>query len=305
MTEGPAANKIVNPILRGFNPDPSICRVGDDFYIATSTFEWYPGVQIHHSRDLRNWQLIARPLNEARLLNMLGTPDSCGVWAPCLTWSDDRFWLVFTDVKRFDGNFKDTHNFVTTAPNIHGPWSDPVYLNSSGFDPSLYHAEDGCKWLLNMVWDHRPDQDFFLGIEMQEYDPAAQHLVGEPERIFSGTELGCTEGPHIHRLGEYFYLDTESEARRVFSERLTVSHRVLAKELGGRNITVNAVSPGPVDTELFRDGKSEELINQMAQMTALGRLGQTADIADVVAFLASDDARWITGQSIHVNGGFV
>ena len=80
--------------------------------------------------------------------------------------------------------------------------------------------------------------------------------------------------------------------------------RVLAKELGDRQITVNAVAPGPVDTELFRDGKSEEQIQQMAQMAALGRLGQVQDIADAVAFLASDDARWITGQSIHVNGGF-
>ncbi len=81
--------------------------------------------------------------------------------------------------------------------------------------------------------------------------------------------------------------------------------RVLAKELGERKITVNAVAPGPVDTELFRDGKSDKQIQQMAQMAALGRIGQVEDIADAVAFLASDDARWITGQCIHVNGGFV
>ena len=81
--------------------------------------------------------------------------------------------------------------------------------------------------------------------------------------------------------------------------------RVLAKELGGRNITVNAVSPGPVDTELFREGKTAEQIEQMAQMAALGRIGQVQDIADVVAFLASEEARWITGQCIHVNGGFI
>ncbi len=80
--------------------------------------------------------------------------------------------------------------------------------------------------------------------------------------------------------------------------------RVLAKELGGRHITVNAVAPGPVDTELFRDGKSDEQIQLMAQMAALGRVGEVQDIADAVAFLASDDARWITGQCIHVNGGF-
>ena len=81
--------------------------------------------------------------------------------------------------------------------------------------------------------------------------------------------------------------------------------RVLAKELGGRQITVNAVAPGPVDTELFRDGKTKEQIQEMAQMAALGRIGNVEDIADAVAFLASDDARWITGQTIHVNGGYV
>ena len=73
-----------NPILPGFNPDPSIVRVGEDYYIATSTFEWYPGVQIHHSRDLVNWTLVARPLARAGQLDMRGNPDSCGVWAPTL-----------------------------------------------------------------------------------------------------------------------------------------------------------------------------------------------------------------------------
>lgn len=201
-------NHIINPILRGFNPDPSICRVGGDFYIATSTFEWYPGVQIHHSKDLKHWRLLARPLDEARLLDMRGVPDSCGVWAPCLSWSDGLFYLVYTNVKRFDGNFKDTPNFVTTALSIEGPWSDPVYLNSSGFDPSLYHAEDGRKWYLNMVWDHRPGRTFFLGITMDEYLPAAQKLLGKPELIFTGTELDCTEAPHLYHFGDYYYLIT-------------------------------------------------------------------------------------------------
>ena len=92
---------IRNPILPGFNPDPSIVRVGDDYYIATSTFEWFPGVQIHHSRDLVHWRLLTRPLNRASQLNMLGDPDSCGVWAPCLSYADGLFWLIYTDVKRY------------------------------------------------------------------------------------------------------------------------------------------------------------------------------------------------------------
>ena len=145
---------IVNPILPGFNPDPSICRVGGDYYIATSTFEWYPGVQIHHSTDLVNWRLVKRPLDRAAQLDMRGNPDSGGIWAPCLSYADGLFWLVYTDVKRLDGNFKDGHNYIVTAPSIEGPWSDPVHVNSSGFDPSLFHDDDGRKWFLNMVWNH-------------------------------------------------------------------------------------------------------------------------------------------------------
>ena len=129
---------IRNPILPGFNPDPSILRVGDDYYIATSTFEWYPGVQIHHSRDMANWELVTRPLTRKSQLDMRGDPDSCGVWAPCLSHDGEKFWLVYTDVKRKDGSFKDAHNYIVTASAIEGPWSDPVYVNSSGFDPSLF-----------------------------------------------------------------------------------------------------------------------------------------------------------------------
>ena len=197
-----------NPILRGFNPDPSICRVGGDYYIATSTFEWYPGVQIHHSRDLANWRLLCRPLNRPALLDLAGVPDSCGVWAPCLTWHEGLFYLCYSVVRRFDGNFKDTHNYLTTASRIDGDWSDPVYLNSSGFDPSLYHAEDGRKFYLNMVWDHRPDRTFFSGITLQEYSPTAGALIGKRRFIFDGSKFDCTEGPHLYRHGDYFYLIT-------------------------------------------------------------------------------------------------
>ena len=132
-----------NPILPGFNPDPSILRVGEDYYIATSTFEWYPGVQIHHSKDLANWTLITRPLNRKSQLDMRGNPDSCGVWAPCLSHDGEKFWLVYTDVKRKDGAFKDAHNYIVTATDIMGPWSDPVYVNSSGFDPRSFTTRTG------------------------------------------------------------------------------------------------------------------------------------------------------------------
>ena len=83
---------IKNPILPGFHPDPCIVRAGDDYYIATSTFQWFPGVEIYHSRDLAHWQFVGRPLDEKRLLDMTGVPDSGGVWAPCLTYDDGMFY---------------------------------------------------------------------------------------------------------------------------------------------------------------------------------------------------------------------
>jgi xylan 1,4-beta-xylosidase len=208
---------IHNPILKGFNPDPSIVRVGDDYYIATSTFEWFPGVQIHHSRDLVNWRLLTRPLRRATQLNMLGDPDSCGIWAPCLTYADGLFHLIYTDVKRYGrttvggasgASLRDFHNYLVTSPTIDGDWSDPVYLNSSGFDPSLFHDEDGRKYFLNMLWDHRPGQNRFAGIVLQEYSAKLQSLVGERKLIFKGTSIGLTEAPHLYKRGGYYYLIT-------------------------------------------------------------------------------------------------
>ena len=212
-----SAAVIANPILRGFNPDPSIVRVGDDYYIATSTFEWFPGVQIHHSRDLVYWRLIARPLNRASQLDMRGDPDSCGVWAPCLTHADGLFHLIYTDVKRYGrtttagasgASLRDFHNYLVTSPRIDGEWSDPVYLNSSGFDPSLFHDDDGRKYLVNMLWDHRPGQNRFAGIVLQEYSPATRTLVGERHNIFSGTAIGLTEAPHLYKRDGWYYLLT-------------------------------------------------------------------------------------------------
>ncbi|UNI17725.1 Xylan 1,4-beta-xylosidase [Purpureocillium takamizusanense] len=197
-----------NPILPGFNADPSIVRVGQDYYIATSTFEWFPGVQIHHSRDLANWDLACRPLTRKAQLDMRGNPDSCGIWAPCLSHDGERFWLVYTDVKRKDGSFKDCYNYIVTAPTIDGPWSDPVLVNGSGFDPSLFHDEDGRKWFVNMLWDHRQRPHYFAGIALQEYDPGRGKLVGPRKNIYRGTDLGLVEGPHLYKRGEWYYLLT-------------------------------------------------------------------------------------------------
>ncbi len=199
---------ITNPILPGFHADPSICRVGDDYYIATSTFEWWPGVRIHHSRDLKHWRHHSYAVTRRSQLDLSGHPDAAGVWAPCLSYADGQFWLIYTDVRSTVGAFKDTHNYLITASSIDGPWSEPVYLNSSGFDPSLFHDEDGRHWLLNQQWIHQPGKHHFNGILLQEYDPAAQRLVGPVKNIYAGTELQVVEGPHLYRRKGWYYLLT-------------------------------------------------------------------------------------------------
>lgn len=199
---------IQNPILPGFNPDPCICRNGDDYYIAVSTFEWFPGVGIYHSKDLKNWRLVSRPLNRSSQLNMMGNPNSGGIWAPALSYSDNQFWLIYTDVKVTEGQWKDGHNYLVTCDTIDGEWSEPIHMNSSGFDPSLYHDEDGKKYFVNMMWDHRNGHHNFYGIVLQEYSVTEQKLIGKPEIIFKGTDIKLTEAPHLYKINGYYYLLT-------------------------------------------------------------------------------------------------
>lgn len=199
---------VKNPILAGMHPDPSILRVKNDYYLAVSSFEWFPGVEIYHSKDLVNWELVARPLNRSSQLNMVGVDFSCGVWAPCLSYCDGLFYLVYSNVKYSSKDFRDTPNYLVTASDVRGDWSEPVYLNSSGFDASLFHDKNGKKWLVNMINDSRPwkGTNGFGGILIQEYSPQKKQLIGEKEIIFRGSGLGTTEGPHLYYYNGFYYL---------------------------------------------------------------------------------------------------
>jgi len=213
---------ITNPILTGFNPDPSVCRVGEDYYIAVSTFEWFPGVGIYHSKDLKNWRLASRPLNRLSQLNMTGNPDSGGIWAPQLSFADGIFWLIYTDVKVVEGNWKDCHNYLVTCDTIDGEWSEPIHMNSSGFDPSLFHDEDGKKYFVNMMWDHRVGHHNFYGILLQEYNASERKLVGKSEIIFKGTDIKLTEAPHLYKINGYYYLLT-AEGGTKYDHQATIA----------------------------------------------------------------------------------
>lgn len=197
--------KIQNPILKGFHPDPSIIRVGEDYYIATSTFEWWPGVRLHHSRDLKHWELIEAPLNRMSQLDLRGVGASQGIWAPCLTYDKGTFYLVYTVVKAFYCNMYDTENYLVTARDIHGPWSDPIALNNFGFDPSLFHDEDGRKYMVSMVTDHRVPKKYAGRLVLQEYDVVNKKMTGPVREIYQAEKI-FLEGPHIFKRNGWYYL---------------------------------------------------------------------------------------------------
>jgi len=262
---------VTNPILPGFHPDPSILRVGDWYYLANSTFEWWPGVRIHRSRDLIHWELVGYALTRRAQLDLRGNPDSGGVWAPCLSYADGRFWLIYSDVKSLVGTFKDVRNYLVTAERIEGPWSDPVYLNASGFDPSLYHDHDGRKWLVNQIWDPRPGQNPFAGIALQEYSTKEQRLVGDIVNIFRGSSLGLTEGPHLYHKDGYYYL-VVAEGGTSFEHAVTVAR--------------SRVLTGPYELSPFHPFLSaRELPDSPIQKTGHGSFVQTTDGNWYVAYL--------------------
>lgn len=200
---------INNPILSGFNSDPCICKRGDDFYLAVSSFEWFPGVPVYHSKDLKNWELITHILNTQKLSDLRRLPSAKGVWAPCLTWCETEklFYLVYSCMNSGNARFFDVDNFVITAPDITGPWSEPVYIHSAGFDPSVLHDDDGRKYIVSLEWETR--EGYFKPgfICIVEYDAAVGHVVGYPKRIWQGgTKRGCVEGPHLCKINGWYYL---------------------------------------------------------------------------------------------------
>lgn len=195
--------KIKNPILNGFHPDPCICRAKGKYYLITSTFEWLPGVSLYESKDLVNWEPKGGILRD---LKLEGIPDSAGIWAPSLSYYEGCFYLIYTVCKQIDGYFKDVENYVITASDIEGPWSEPVFVNASGFDPSMYH-ENGRHYILNPQWDARPlsGHQKFNGLILQEFD-LEKGMTGEPKVVYGGSGWGSAEGPHLMKNDGYYYI---------------------------------------------------------------------------------------------------
>lgn len=195
--------------MPGFNPDPCICRKGDDYYMAVSSFEWFPGIPVYHSKDLKNWELLTHVLTNDTSVDLKKLPSAKGIWAPCLTYceKEDLFYVVYGVMNSMNARYFDVDNFVITSKNIEGPWSEPVYIHSSGFDASILHDDDGRKYIVSLEWETREGYEKPGAICMVEYCPEKKEIIGYPKRIWSGgTNRGCIEAPHLTKRGEYYYI---------------------------------------------------------------------------------------------------
>jgi alpha-N-arabinofuranosidase len=196
-----------NPVLKGFYPDPSITRVGDDFYFVSSTFSWFPGIPIFHSRDLVNWTQIGNAIHRPEQLDFGKLGMSRGVFAPAIEHHRGTFYILNTCVDCGG-------NFIVTAKDPKGPWSDPVWLPDlhGGIDPSLFFDEDGSAWILNNGPPvGEPLYEGHRAIWIQRFDPAAMKTVGPRTLLVNGgvdisKEPVWIEGPHIIRKDGYYYL---------------------------------------------------------------------------------------------------
>ncbi len=262
-------NEYFNPILSGFYPDPSVCKKGEDYFLVTSTFSFFPGVPVFHSTDLVNWKQIGHVLNRPSQLDITDQEISEGIFAPAISYNshNDTFYMVTTFV---GGN----GNFLVKAKDPAGPWSDPIFIPEvPGIDPSLFFDDDGRAWIVN---NGDPEGDpIYPGhkaIWIQEYDVEKDEMTGPRKMIVDGghdisEKPIWIEGPHIYKVNGYYYLmaaeggTAENHSEVIFRSRnVTGPYETFADNpiLTQRNLPNDRENPvtstGHADLIKFEDG---------------------------------------------------
>lgn len=212
-----------NPVLAGCHPDPSICRAGEDYYLVTSTFAFHPGLPVHRSRDLTNWQLVGHVLTEdTRGLEGLDISD--GVWAPTIRHYDGLFYVIWGEAR----GRRWSQTFVSTAEDAAGPWSTPVPLDAEGIDPSLFFDDDGRCWFTAARDADKPVETGPAELWMREFDYRAMRLVGPSYSLWHGAVRGAwVEAPHIFKHeGRYHLIGAEGGTERNHAVTAAQSDRV-------------------------------------------------------------------------------
>jgi alpha-N-arabinofuranosidase len=180
-----------NPVIPGFHPDPSICRVGDDYYLVNSSFEYFPGVPVYHSKDLVHWEQIGYCLTRENQVNLKNCTPVGGIYAPVIRYHNGLFYMITTNVT--NGG-----HFYVTAANPKGPWSNPIFVDGEFFDPDIFWDSDGKAYFMHMQMTD--------GIQLQEIDTKTGKLSGEAHTIWKGFDDPRPEGPHIYKIKGYYYL---------------------------------------------------------------------------------------------------
>ncbi len=212
----------VNPLLPGCYPDPSVCRVGDTFYLVTSTFEYFPGLPVLRSHDLAGWEQIGHVVDRSGQLDYDGIASSGGLYAPTLRHHDGVFWLVCTLVDQRDATRGG--NFLMTATDPAGPWSDPVWLDADGIDPSIFFDDDGRVWVHGTRLAREPQWHDQTEVWVRELDRATQQLVGPETVVWNGAlrDVVWAEAPHLYKVDGTYYL-VAAEAGTEFHHAVSVA----------------------------------------------------------------------------------
>lgn len=198
-----------NPIFPGFNPDPCICKAGDDYYVIVSSFEWMPALPIYHSKDLKNWELYTHVIRSEKQADIRKLPSAKGIWAPCLTYCEEEklFYVIYGVMNSMNARYFDVDNYLITASDIKGPWSEPIYLHSAGFDASILHDDDGKKYIVSLEWETREGYEKPGAVCIAEYSPVEKKIIGYPKRFWQGgTDRGCIEAPHLYKRKGFYYI---------------------------------------------------------------------------------------------------
>lgn len=279
-----------NPVIPGYHPDPSICRVGDDYYLVNSSFEYFPGVPLYHSRDLVNWTLVGNVLDRESQLPLKGASSWLGIYAPTLRYHDGTYYMITTNV----GN---GGNFMVTATNPRGPWSEPLWLEQQGIDPSLWFEDGKCYMVSN------PDNTIMLC----QIDPATGRQLTPSKPLWRGTGGRYPEGPHIYKKDGWYYL-LISEGGTELAHGLTIAR---SRRIEG---PYEANPDNPLLTHCSMAGQASQI-----QGTGHGDFVEASDGSWWVVFLAYRNfggsyhhlgretylapVEWKTGQWPVVNGG--
>lgn len=207
-----------NPVVRGFSPDPSLCRVGDDYYMVCSSFEYYPGVPVYHSRDLVNWELISYCLTRPSQLPLNTCRSSSGIYAPTIRYHDGLFYMITT-------NYAEGGEFYVTAKDPRGPWSEPVWLGSMSADPSLLFDDDGKTYVVHPGGEGPRGGMIYL-MELDLAKGAYKEVSTLPGRlVWTGTGGQFPEGPHLYKInGRYYLMIAEGGTGDDHRETIAVSN---------------------------------------------------------------------------------